>query len=291
MKIILSLILTITSTIAAAENFPIQVVRDKNELPVAILVAMLSREPVVFQIDTGSPKNILFPQGHSQVDYDKRLASVGAPYNISSDEFLFDSRNRLWINIGGEHEKFNELFASSIGAPDRTGVIGLLGIAFFKDKNININFKENTIEISKSSILSKYKKNNNNNIIDHINSERILINVCSDNCEEMIFDTGVVFADIVSFVKKEQFEAYSSIAGRRKLWLPGFSGGAICTSPVSDGGLIKIGNMYHSNLTQSICMFISMADIVPSHKVLGIRRLIEEGRTLTVDYSNNYVSF
>lgn len=277
-----------SSTLSAA-TFPIDVILLPDGAPLAIVVGMESKPGrfVGLQVDTGAPISLVYEFSNNLDRIHENLLKINDFESIS--EFVGDTGKRFRIRLSSEFSSSEEVMAM-ITLPYPSKLAGVVGLNWFKSKRVDLSFAEKKMEISE--VVSTEFTKRKDVFLEQKSADRnsrLLINVCRDQCVDMIFDTGVAFSDIVEFVtiQKLKEDALKTELTR----VPGILSGVLCTLPKKTPESISVSGQQYKNLYHSKCAFVESGEIYPKESVFGVRTIIESKGSISINYNSNQILF
>lgn len=292
--IALGLIMQLSAAGAESESvFPIAIAYLDRTIPAAILTGMESKKDkiVVMQIDTGSPLNLVYENPKNSGNLNSGIMKIGE--KISTRQFLLDTGRRASISLSNNHSSYSEEAAIVSLMEPTNSVAGVLGLSWFQGKFVEISFQEMKMHVFGGGFslqrnnTAKIEVNENKNKLQTNSRQRIYIKVCRPECEEMIFDSGMTVADIVTFHSSEEFDRITK--ERKIIHFPGVLGSVICDIPIKISDIIQINNSSMRDLYISDCKFSELDKIIPKQSIFGIRTIIENRGKLTIDGESGIV--
>lgn len=282
------LLANVVGSVYSAAVLPISVIATPDGIPLGVIVGMKSKPEhfVALQVDTGSITNLLFETSGKPDMVDERLQQLST--HSEKPIFLGDSGKRMRISLSSEYRKFNEVAALVSVPKHATDVVGVLGLDWFRDKVIELSFKDRKMKIidsfepSYSSATSIFL-----DLELKVGLNRIQFDICRPLCESIIFDTGITIADIVEFVPMRALAAMG--VPDEFVHISGVLGPVKCRRPIKSNQYVLIGGRRIKGLYQTVCAFLESPESVPDRTVLGIRSIIEAVGSILIDLNSSRI--
>ena len=248
---------------AASISYPIGIVRFPDERPLAVILEIDPGSGLVFQLDTGSPSNVIYSNPPKS---SKQVKVIAPTENTKS--------------------LYKDFVVQDIGDVVPT-ISGIAGLPFFITNVAELNFFTNTlVKIDNPTPgledLPSYFIGRPDGRLD-----RLMINVCGNGCEDMIFDTGIAFADVVRFMPMTELSKLDSETTQ----LPGLQGDVICTKPTRTSTGYRVGMIALGRIYEASCAFIRDSNKFPSKPIFGIRSMIDRQMLIKFYPKNSKISF
>lgn len=271
-----------------ASVFPISTVTTPDGVPLAVIVGMESKPGhfVAFQLDTGASTSLLFETPGKSRAIDERVMQLST--HSAKPVFLGDSGKRARIRLSSEHTQFDEIAALVSVPRPATGIVGVLGLDWFRDKVVRVLFDKQKMQIVEGSDSTHSSKTLISFNLDlKTDMSRIGFDICRPHCQSIIFDTGLTIADIVEFVPMRVLVDMGVTDD--VVQIPGVLGPVMCRKPIKSAGHVLIGGKKVAGLYQTVCAFVESPDAVPDRAVMGIRSIIEMAGSILIDLKSNRV--
>jgi hypothetical protein len=265
---------------AFGQKHPLKVVY-VGELPLAVWTAALMKEPVLFQVDTGSPFNILFARNLQVECHSSAMTCEHA--SQASGVASFFGHSGLWreepLAWGGD---LGARFAI-VSIPEKSvGPSGVLGLDAFNRRIVSLNFGKMELTFMALEDEGSQLEVTAAAVEEHMGIRRLMVRTgVSGSGESLPLDTGIAFADVVEILEDER-HATSSL----DLVIPGIVESISCTRPKLVDLPHPVWRRSFGHHYRSQCLPRSRRMLYPK-RIVGIRSIIEAKSTLSLNLKGN----